>query len=371
MIWKNSVERYGAVAKTLHWVIAILILMMLVMGWRMGYIPNGPDKFWVYSLHKSLGITILGLMVVRLAWRLVNFGLPRPLPTHQKWEQVLAAIVHWSLYAAVIAQPLSGWILTSAANSTINWFGYFPVPAITGPDPALRSAAKLVHDNLPLVICGLLFLHIAGALKHVFIDKDGTLRRMLPFTTAAFLMFASAAHGADKIPHWTIDRAKSTLGIEATQEGSAFKANFKAFDGEIMLDPEHPETGKATITIDLNSFNSGNEERDSTVKGTDWFDLATVPTASYQISKFEKSGKKDGELLAMGILRLRGIEKPIALPFTLTTEKKDGVTTAHAVGETSLKRLDFGVGAGQWADPAMVGDAVLIHVDLTATQVKE
>jgi cytochrome b561 len=369
MQWTNSVERYGAVARFFHWTIGILILGMLVMGTIMGDIPNGPDKFWVYSIHKATGITILALVVLRLIWKLINWNLPRDLnhPAHEHW---LSTFVHWGFYALMIGMPLSGWALTSAANSTINWYGFFSVPKITVPDQNFRDAMEYAHETIATLLWVFIGLHVAGVIKHLVIDKDSTLRRMVPFMKPAIVLFLMAATPAmaqqtSQFPNWTIDRAKSTLTIQATQEGSAFDGRFTGFDGLVVLDPAKPETGNAKIIIDLGSFDSKNGERDGSVKGPDWFDIATMPTAAYTISKFEKSGKDGNGYLATGILRLRGIEKPLDLPFTMTITEKDGVKTAHCVGSTTLKRLDFGVGGGQWADPSMVGDAVVVSIDLT------
>lgn len=365
MIWKNSVERYGAVHKTLHWVIAITVIMMLVMGWQMGSIPNGPDKFWVYSLHKSLGITILALMVMRVIWKLVNWDLPKSLPTHATWEKKLAAFVHWLFYGLLFVQPLSGWMLTGAANSTINWFGFFVVPNIVSPDQDLREAMDTLHGLLPWALTGMIFLHVAGALKHAVIDRDRTLRRMLPFG-ALLLLLATPAFAADQPTKWRIDRTQSKLTFQALQEGAPFAGRFKAFDGTINFDPKKPEAGNANITIDLGSIDTANGERDGTVKGKDWFFLDNFPTASYTITKFERVGLDTNTYNATGMLRLRGVERPLDMAVTIDVSEK----TAHAVGKTTVKRLDFGVGDGQWSDPSMVGTDVTVNIDITAVPLK-
>lgn len=380
MIWRNTIERYGAVHKFLHWTIALAVLFMLVLGLVMEDIPHGLAvalgygdvsplvlRMKAFSLHKAIGITVLALMLLRIVWKLVNWDLPKSLPTHERWEQKLAHLVHWGFYGLLIAMPLSGWIMTSAKASTINWFGFFPVPPIVQPNQELGYSMARAHEYIAYGIWAFIALHVAGALKHVVIDKDGTLRRMLPFTAAAFLLLSPIAlHAADKAPVWVIDRTQSHLNFEATQEGSSFKGQFKAFSGSLTFDPKNPGSGKGNILIDLGSIDSANAERDTAVKEKDWFDIATNPTATFTIDKFEK-GKEDDAYLALGYLKLRGLERPLDLPFKLTVTEKDGIKTAHAVGETSLKRLDFGVGGGQWADPAMVGDSITIRIDVIAT----
>lgn len=367
MIWRNTVDRYGIVHKTLHWLIALGVLMMLVMGIVMGDIPSGPDRFWVYSLHKSIGITILALMIARLGWKLANRDLPRPLPTHPRHEQIAAAIVHWGFYILLIAMPLSGWLMTAAANSTVNWFGLFPIPNPIGPDRDVREFMGEAHDIIALCIWGFLGLHVAGALKHVIIDRDGTLRRMLPFTTPVlFALLLPFAAQAGEPTRWSIMRDQSSLTFTATQEGSPFEGKFEIFDGTILFDPERLEESKGNITIDLTSINTDNAERDATVQDADWFDTATIPTAAYTIDHFEKAATQ-GQYVAVGRLLLRGIERPLDLVFTLDITETETQQVAKATSDTRLRRLDFGVGGGQWADEAMVGDQVSLQIKLTAT----
>jgi|GEM_PF-134811 len=361
----NTADRYGAVHKALHWTIALFVLMMLVMGLVMGDIANPADRFWVYGIHKSLGITILTLMIARLGWKLLNRDLPRPLPTHPRHEQIAAAVVHWGFYGLLIAMPLSGWLMTAAANSTVNWFGFFVVPNPIEPNQEVREFMNGAHDVIAWAIWGFIGLHVAGALKHVFIDRDGTLRRMLPFGALLLCLIPLNAQAAE----WTINRQTSTLTFEATQEGAPFKGVFKGFDGTISFDPAKPEEGKGTIIIDLGSIDSQNAERDTTVKEKDWFDVATSPSATYNIARFEK-GADEGAYIAKGTLMLRGLERPLDLPFTFKGDEKDGLQTAVVDGATSFKRLDFGVGDGQWADPAMVGNDIKIRIHVEATAPK-
>jgi cytochrome b561 len=176
---KNTPETWGSVHKALHWLIALAVVGLLVVGWIMDEMPNSPDKIKVYALHKSFGITVLALMLARLAWRWTN---PRPeLPATMKgWERTLAGVVHGGLYAALLAMPLSGWLFNSASNFPLKWFGLFSIPPLSGPDRDLKHLAEDVHWALSWVIVTLVVMHVAGALKHHFVDRDEVLRRMLP-----------------------------------------------------------------------------------------------------------------------------------------------------------------------------------------------
>lgn len=366
MIWRNTIDRYGSVHKFLHWLIALSVIAMLAVGWWMGGLERGPDKMQIYSIHKALGVTILALMILRVLWRAINWNRPQPLQSHARWERLLAGLVHGGLYALLIAMPLSGWLMTAAANSTVNWFGLFPIPNPIGPNENLAHVLRDLHGFLPFVIVGLLVLHVAGALKHQFIDHDSTLRRMLPFAAVAMLLLPINALADDPIPVWTIDRGMSKLGFEATQEGSPFQGSFERFSGMVRLDPAHPETGNAAVLIDLTSVNSQNAERDASLKEKEWFDVASSATAAYHVDSFVKGDKPDS-YVAKGRLALRGLERPLDLPFTMTMEEKDNIKTAHVVGETAIDRLTFGLGDGKWADPGMVGHQVKVRVDVNMT----
>jgi cytochrome b561 len=176
----SNANTWGSVAKFLHWTIAILVIGMLVGGEVMSDMKMSPDKFKIYALHKSTGITILTLMLLRFAWRGFD-PRPKDVPGMSPTVAFLAHSVHKLLYLALIAMPISGWVYNSASNFPLQWFGLFQLPAIVAPDPSLMEFAHDVHETLAWLIILLLAAHIAGALKHHFIDRDDTLRRMLPF----------------------------------------------------------------------------------------------------------------------------------------------------------------------------------------------
>lgn len=179
MQFYNTVRQWGAVAKFLHWTIALLIIGLLIVGNIMEGMANSPLKFQIYAVHKSIGITVLALMVARLAWRFVN---PTPaLPTNLKgYERALAHLTHWGFYAVAIATPIAGWVISSAANFPVKWFGLVTLPNLVGPNRETQELAEAVHGTLGWVIVALLALHIAAVVKHHVMLKDMTLVRMLP-----------------------------------------------------------------------------------------------------------------------------------------------------------------------------------------------
>lgn len=184
MRWRNTTEHYGAVAIGFHWIIAILVIALLAVGLVMTDMKPGPDMFKIYATHKSLGIVVLSLAVLRLLWKLINPHLAA-LPSHQMWEKVLAKLAHLFLYFALIAMPISGWIMSSAKGFPVSVFGWFTLPDLVAPDKDLAKAANEFHELIAYALIGVIGLHVAGALKHHLIDKDGTLRRMLPCPSRA------------------------------------------------------------------------------------------------------------------------------------------------------------------------------------------
>ena len=190
----TSSNRYGTVAILFHWTIAILILTNIVLGWNFDNL-EGPTKLAVVNVHKSIGMSVLILSVLRLLWRLVN--KPPPIsPWLKPWEKMLATTVHWLFYFFMIAMPLTGWAMSSASPkirvNPVTFFGLFDFPAFpyfsTLPHDQMHQAHELLeqaHTGYILYLgYALIVLHIAGALKHQFFDRDGELGRMIPFLRA-------------------------------------------------------------------------------------------------------------------------------------------------------------------------------------------
>ena len=180
MSLKNTTDRWGGISQLLHWTIAILIVLIGIVGLVMGELPRSPKYFWVYTAHKSMGITVLVLMLLRLAWRLYA-GAPAPVPGTPKWQAALASTTHWALYALALAIPLSGWLYDSASGlRPFRWFGLVEVPKLVAPDEALAASAHGAHEWLFWLLMALVAGHAGAALYHHFIQRDATLARMLP-----------------------------------------------------------------------------------------------------------------------------------------------------------------------------------------------
>jgi cytochrome b561 len=174
----DAPDRWNRFAQLLHWLIALLIVGLGTVGLIMTDMAPSPDKIKVYTLHKSFGITVLMLVALRLVWRLATRH-PAPAPG-PRWQTLSASVVHFLLYVLMFAIPLSGWLFNSAANFPLQWFWLVHVPAIWGPDPAVKHFAREFHEAAFWVLITLAVLHAAAAFKHHYFDRDDVLRRMLP-----------------------------------------------------------------------------------------------------------------------------------------------------------------------------------------------
>jgi cytochrome b561 len=172
-------ERYTATAKSLHWLMAVMIFGLLALGIYMHDLPLSPEKLKLYSWHKWAGVTVFLLVLIRLLWRITH--RPPPLPASMpKAMQWAAHAGHLALYGLMIAIPLSGWLMSSAKGFQTVWFGVLPIPDLIGKDKELGDLLHEVHETLNYLLMFTLAGHIGAALKHHLIDKDDVLTRMLP-----------------------------------------------------------------------------------------------------------------------------------------------------------------------------------------------
>jgi cytochrome b561 len=172
--------RYSAVAQAFHWIIAALIVTQFTLAWMADDLPLGMHKLALLARHKSFGMTVLMLAILRLLWRL--FNPPPALPAGMsKIERLGAKSTHIAFYVLLFAMPLTGWLMSSAKNYSVSWFGFFTWPNLIGKSEAWFERLKLTHDILSYALFAIAILHILAALKHHFWNKDDVLVRMLPF----------------------------------------------------------------------------------------------------------------------------------------------------------------------------------------------
>jgi cytochrome b561 len=169
--------QFTATSKWLHWLVALIVIPMVFGSFFLDDIPK-LYRSDIIGLHKSLGLTILCLMIIRLINILI---VGRPPLNIALWEKILSRVVQYALYASLILMPLFGWAMSTAAGRPPNFFGLvvLPFPGIT-PDKALSRLLFVAHHYTAFVIIGLLFLHVSGAFKHLLIDRNGVMASMLP-----------------------------------------------------------------------------------------------------------------------------------------------------------------------------------------------
>jgi cytochrome b561 len=188
---RNSAARYGSVAMTLHWLIALAVIVNICLGLYMSDLPSSdPDKFWIVQLHKSVGLSVLVLSVTRLLWRLVNPVPPLP-GTMSPFLRFVARATHVLLYVLIIFIPLSGWAMVSSSPLGLPtmYFGLFQWPHISfladltrAQKIPLQHEFRFIHTYLAWSAIALVPLHVVGALYHQFVRGDDILKRMLPGT---------------------------------------------------------------------------------------------------------------------------------------------------------------------------------------------
>lgn len=172
----STANRYTPVAIGLHWLMALAIVGAFGVGLYMTGLPFSPARLKLYNWHKWAGVTILALAALRLLWRLTH--RPPAEPPMPAWQALVARLTHNLLYVTFFAVPLLGWAYSSAAGFPIVWFGVLPLPDFVGKDKELADALKEAHKFAAYFLGLLVAGHLAGALKHQFIDRDRLLARM-------------------------------------------------------------------------------------------------------------------------------------------------------------------------------------------------
>lgn len=407
-------ESYHLISKIIHWLTALIILGLLVVGTYMMQMDMSPQKLQFINLHKSFGLLVLTLAFVRVLWHVVH-KKPKSLPTHQKWEKILSHGVHIFLYVLLFAMPLSGWIMSSAGDFNIKFFG-LNVPDIVSKNEGLFKLSRESHELLAWGIFLVVALHIAGALKHHIIDRDTTLERMTwgkigiiplvlligfvgsvygfillktiqepniaaqavpeteqtatPIKAADNVQDQTQQQGAlyvDGISQWQIDTQKSRLGFQAMQYGQTFDGSFD-FDGQIFFDAEQLERSKVHIEIDIASIKTGSMDRDAQAKSQDWFDVKTYPQAIFEAGQFVR-GDVANHYIAHGVLTLHGVKLPVDLPFSLEATQSDTErSSVEMKADIDLNRLEFNIGQGQWQKTDAISDKVTISISLHASE---
>ncbi len=388
--------------KTLHWLTAILIISAAIVGIVLDEMALSPAKLQLFVTHKSVGITILALLLLRVVLK-AAMRSPGPVERLDGSANRRASLGHVALYTVAIAMPLSGWLLTSAADFPFQWFGLFAVPMIWPADAAVQELASAMHGALFIVLAVLVFGHIGMALWH---HRKGVpvLARMFPgsaspgwFVPAIFGAAALAAYWAwssvqplatQALPSAdTVDNAAplsvsapdtgqaldanwlpgpdKTLGFVGTYAGVPFEGAFEQFTARIRFSPDDLSSARFDVDIDTASAATGSSDMDGMLPDADWFYVALHPVARYRAERFSQAG--EGLYVAHGTLSLKGVEQAVDLQFAWTPAEGD---TAILEGEASVNRTDFLIGDGIWREDDTIGFEVQVVTRLLLSPVE-
>lgn len=394
MSLSNTQNRYGTITKIFHWLTALLITAIIPLGLAANNAPfetseELSNKAWLFSLHKTLGVAVFFVALLRIIWAL---GQTKPGPLHadRKAETFLAETVHWLLYGSLVLAPLSGWIHHAATTGFAPiWWPFGQNLPFVPKDESIAETFASFHWIWTKVMAGSILLHIAGALKHVVIDKDATLSRMwfgtrtLPdvikhqtvitapilaatiFAATATLMASTiethqeteTAALADVPSDWTV--VDGMIQISITQFGNQVTGVFSEWTSSIEFDRKSG-VGSVETQIAIASLTLGSVT--SQAMGADFLDSETYETSTFNA---DITPSENG-YLAIGTLSLKDVQMPIELPFTLSFEND----RAFMSGSTTVNRLDFNVGQSM-PDESNLAFAVDILIELSADQNRE
>lgn len=388
-----TAKQYTNFAQLLHWGIAGLIVTQFILAElaeRASDQSRIVDQIALLANHKSVGITILALALVRLLWRATH--TPPPLPASlPRWQRQASAATHTALYVFLFALPLSGWLMSSAASYSVSYFGWVTLPDLVAPASSLKDDLQLIHEFLAKALFAIAVLHVLAAFKHLLLDKDSVMKRMatLPgnsvfLVTAIGATYALSQSVVDDAPEteapivgtsdttsansptpprsdadqWQIDMASSEIRFSAEQAGAPFKGTFESWEAAIWVDSDNPANSYIDVTVDIASVQTGDADRDATLRSTEWFDTTAFPEARFETQAV--SATAEG-YAAAATLAIKNTATPVVFDFGVSIAGEGQVLK----GTARLDRLALSVGTGDWANTETVGQ----YVDVSVTVV--
>ncbi len=386
---------YTSFAKQLHWLIAGAIVLQYVLAELAEEAADADlamQQLGLLANHKSVGITILGLAVVRLVWRLAH--RPPALPENMaEWQVIASKISHGTLYVLLFFLPITGWLMSSATAYSVSWFNLVTLPDLVAPDESLKDTLVQLHHFGAEALFVIAVIHLGAALKHAVIDRDGVLARMSSIgSIAAFLIVigtgyvmlaaqsessspassessapSSASATATRsdtptstLPAWNVDYARSVIRFTGEQAGAPFEGEWPQWEADIRFDVERLDESTAVVHITTSQVDTQDAERDSTLLGAEWFDAERFPVAIYRASSFAVTDS--GSFTAEGEFTVKASSLPLKFEFTVARNDSD----IHLEGTATIDRLVHKIGVGEWLDPSWVGQFVDVQVTVIA-----
>jgi len=383
-------QSYSSVSRFFHWLIAGLIITQFILAELAEWADDNNQAVQQLALlanHKSIGMTIVILAVLRLVWRM--FNTPPPLPNSMAlWQQRASAVAHWLMYGLIFAIPISGWLMSSASAYSVSWFNLFVFPDLVAPSEGLADLLHETHEVLAKLLLVVVLVHIAAALKHHFVDKDGVLRRMAS-ASGWLLLLASIVIGVgvfgrvssdskeeksqvtdlgdaapgkiSTLPVWNIDYQNSVIRFSGDQAGAPFTGVWQQWEATIQFDADHLDMSRFDVIIEAASVFSNDDERDQTIVDPDFFDVERHPKARFVAAQF--TARQDGSFDTNGRLTMKGVTNLATLNFRVTNNDDDTITLT---GLSTLDRFAWNIGMGDWTDTTWVGQDVKVEVRVVA-----
>ena len=397
---------YSAIGKTLHWLVAALIGLQYVLI-ELAHIAEQTNatvkQLAIIANHKSIGITILVIAIIRLVYRLNSTPptLPESMPS---WQKLASNTSHFLLYFCLFALPVSGWLMSSANAYSVSWFNLIALPDLISANKTMAETLATMHLRLSDALIILAAVHVIAAIKHHVVDKDNVLTRMsskgtisiglitllagvllwgkvvsisstqdetlVTTQTLAETLESPASEQTEdtqakisNLPLWNIDYSNSYIDFTGEQAGAPFTGRWNKWEGKLQFDPAALDQSVFDVSIEIGSVGSNDEERDSTILSPDFFNVIEFPIARFYANDFVSIDPKspdfgDNEFIAKGTLSMKGISQACELKFKITNTEKG----KELQGIASLNRHQWNIGVGDWADPTWVGSDVLVNV---------
>ena len=372
---RNHTQHYNGIAICLHWVVAILILVMLAVGTYMVELDESdPIRYSLTQWHKSFGVIALLLITLRIVWRLTHS--PPALPDHLRpWEKRVAAVAHVLLYLLILAIPISGWIFVSSSPLDLPTvlFNRIPWPHLPPFDklPEKDHISQLfgeIHALAGYALMLLLVAHIGAALRHRFVLHDGVMERMTPKTDdgrwfvgvrstfgailAVICGLILYGYSASESP--PLAAGDSRVRFEFVVMGELQEGVFSESTVEMLIDPDNPGANRLFATVNTTMVNTGNSQIDSTLVGEDWLDSGNYPNAIFESNVLVPRGENN--YAVSGTIRIKEIAREVSFPINLETRNDELI----ASGSFTVDRLDFNLGRDSQPDDDTAGYRVTI-----------
>lgn len=392
MTAQNTQYSFGWVTKTFHWLTALLVITAIILGvtasrWGFDSQSAIETKVWLFSFHKTIGITAFTVAILRILWALTQTR-PGLLNADEKSEAFLAETVHWLLYASLVLVPLTGWISHAATQGFAPiWWPFGQDLPFVPKSQEVFEITSMLHRFWEKILLVAILLHVAGAFKHHLIDKDATLRRMwfgksesqatphhhaiLPPILAVLIFGGVAAYAGAKIVSedagdalaeliaepspW--EKQGGSIDLTITQFGNKIEGEFSDWTSQITFEPNTTTGVAGSVFVSINTASLTLGSVTDQAKGAGFFETASFPQAIYEGPIL----LKDGAYSVDGMLTIKDIPHPLTLPFDLSLDGE----LATASGTIEVMRLNYGIG-DTVPDEGTLGHGVDISITITA-----